>query len=133
MGVAGGQQLSTRRRLCGGTPSIDPGGFASTGSAEIGVDDGGIVVEANIIGHPRQRRGILKQPKRSGRRRNMANVVKKRIDDREFQRTDTEEHEECEGKSSSARDLFLAAVSAKLEDGNIRAPLEFSVARIILL
>src|SRR6218665_1241809 len=42
---------------------------------------------------------------------------------REFQRTDAreEQDEEYEGKSSSARDLFLAAVNAKLEDGNIRA------------
>src|SRR6218665_2165237 len=98
-----------------------------TGSAEIEVDDEGVDGEANVIGHPRQRRGmvmkhipkgtgfacskaltdilqsiigkpseielwnrllcfasnILKQPKRSGRRRNMANVVKKRIDNRE--------------------------------------------------
>src|SRR6218665_3132188 len=66
---------------------------------------------------------ILKQPKRSGRRRNMANVVKKRIVDREFQRTDAgeEQDEEYEGKSSSASDLFLAAANSKLEDGNIRA------------
>src|SRR6218665_932885 len=117
----------------------------------IEVDDGGVDGEANIIGHPRQRRGmvmkhipkgarfacskaltdilqsiigkpseiehwnrllcftsnILKQPKRSGRRRNMANVVKKRIDNREFQKTDAreEQDEEYEGKSSSARDL----------------------------
>src|SRR6218665_139344 len=65
----------------------------------------------------------LKQPKRSGRIRNMANVVKKRIDNREFQKTDAreEQDEEYEGKSSSARDLFLAAVNAKLEDGNISA------------
>ena len=142
-------------------------GQGTTGSAEIEVDDGGVDGEANIIGHPRQRRGmvmkhipkgarfacskaltdilqsiigkpseiehwnrllcftsnILKQPKRSGRRRNMANVVKKRIVDREFQRTDAgeEQDEEYEGKSSSARDLFLAAVNSKLEDGNIRA------------
>src|SRR6218665_1262542 len=65
----------------------------------------------------------LKATKQSGRRRNMANVVKKRNDNREFQKTDSrkEQDEEYEGKSSSARDLFLAAVNAKLEDGNIRA------------
>src|SRR6218665_37795 len=65
----------------------------------------------------------LKATEAVGRRRNTANVVKKRIDNREFQKTDSreEQDEEYEGKSSSAKDLFLAAVNAKLEDGNIRA------------
>lgn len=65
---------------------------------------------------------ILAQPKRSGRRRNMANVVKKRIDNRQFQRTDAEEQDEgTDTRCASARDLFLSAVNAKLEEGNIRA------------
>jgi len=62
---------------------------------------------------------ILAQPKRSGRRRNMVNVVKKRIDNREFQRTDLgeEQDEGYDGRCISARELFLAAVNAKLEPG----------------
>src|SRR6218665_459849 len=117
---AEGRQASTPADL-----NLDTG-QGTAGLAEIEVDDGGVDGEANIIGHPRQRRvmvmkhipkgarfvcstaltdilqsiigkpsgiehwnrllcftsNILKQPKRSGRRRNMANVVKKRIDNR---------------------------------------------------
>lgn len=66
---------------------------------------------------------ILMQPRRAGRRRNMANTVKTRIENRDFLRTEDLEGQEIdyERGRASARDLFLAAVNAKLEEGNIRA------------
>ncbi|PGH37981.1 MAG: hypothetical protein CRN43_17955, partial [Candidatus Nephrothrix sp. EaCA] len=66
---------------------------------------------------------VLAQPPRAGRRRNIANVVKKRIDNKDYTR---EEDGNAEDKSGSRRkvdqrQLFLAAVNAKMEEGNIRA------------
>src|SRR6218665_1514658 len=67
---------------------------------------------------------ILTQPERAGRRRNLANLVKRRIENHEMLRTkDDEEREEGgSGRCPSAKDRRLAAVGAKLEEGNIRAP-----------
>lgn len=66
---------------------------------------------------------ILTQPERAGRRRNLANLVKRRIENHEMLRTkDEEEREEGgSGRRPSAKDRRLAAVGAKLEEGNIRA------------
>src|SRR6218665_2319292 len=66
---------------------------------------------------------VLAQPPCAGRRRNMANVVKKRIDNKGYT---TEEDGNAEDESGSRRkvdqhQLFLAAVNAKMEEGNIRA------------
>src|SRR5688572_30146390 len=66
---------------------------------------------------------ILEQPPRAGRRRNMAYVVKKRIDSRKFLKVEDEGQRDGEGngRSTNPRNLLLAAMSAKLEEGNIRA------------
>jgi len=66
---------------------------------------------------------VLAQPQRAGRRRNMTNIVKKRIDNKDFTREEDAEADAVSGsrRKTNARDLFLAAVNAKVEEGNIRA------------
>src|SRR6218665_141608 len=60
---------------------------------------------------------------RAGRRRNIANVVKKRIDNKDYTREEDGNAEDESGSRSKVdqRQLFLAAVNAKMEEDNIRA------------
>lgn len=66
---------------------------------------------------------VLAQPPRAGRRRNMASVIKKRIENQDLMKDEEPEADVEFGsrKRVNARELFLAAVNAKVEEGNIRA------------
>src|SRR6218665_3536097 len=73
---------------------------------------------------------ILKQPKRLGRRRNMASVVKNRIDNREFQKTDARTKNMKE--NHPVREICSWRRSMQnWKTGTSERPHEFSVARII--
>ena len=66
---------------------------------------------------------ILTQPTRAGRRRNLANVVKKRIERQDYlvMEEDDDMYSKPRKKGPDPKELLLAAVTSKLEEGNIRA------------
>jgi len=65
---------------------------------------------------------VLYKPARTGRRHNLASVIKKRTEEEEGDesvgKTDFKHHG---GRKRNAEELLAAAVAAKIEDGNIKA------------
>jgi len=66
---------------------------------------------------------VLKQPPRGGKRHNLTSTIKKRTIEPVYQHDSCDEDTETKFKRKTPLDVMAAAVSAKIEDGNIRAAL----------